>query len=114
MGNLDNAISEDLADDGHVAEGHGAGGLETEDRTGRRGEACLVAAGRLAPPGVRIAEDLDAGDEPREGHALPVTIRNGTGQGRKRHDPGDERPDGDVHGAPEHQASTLNPSELRI
>ena len=114
MGNLDDAVSEDLADDGHVAEGHGTGGLETEDGAGRRGQARLVAASRLAPPGVGVAEDLDAGNEPREGHALPVTVSHGAGQGRERHDSRDERPDGDVHGAPEHQASTLKPSGLSL
>jgi hypothetical protein len=61
---------------------------------------------------VGVAEDLNAGDKTREGHTLPVSIRDGAGQGRKRHDPGDERSDGDLHGAPEHQASALNPFDM--
>jgi hypothetical protein len=51
-----------------------------------------------------VTEDLDAGDKPREGHALPVAVRQGAGDRGKSHDPGHEDPDGDVNGAPEHQA----------
>src|SRR5690606_28537635 len=60
VGHADDAVGQDVGNDGDMALVHAPVGLEHQDRAGFRGAAGAELVHRLTPPGPGVAEDVDA------------------------------------------------------